>query len=40
MDDIEIPKGKWGEAEYLEPITKDFPELDKGGLHKQLLIKK
>lgn len=31
VDDIEIPKGKWGKADYLEPITKDFHEFGKGG---------
>lgn len=30
-EDISIPKGKWGEADYFEPITKDFPEFGPGG---------
>jgi hypothetical protein len=30
IDEIEIPKGKWGTADYYEPITKDFPEFGKG----------
>ncbi len=31
IDDINIPYGKWGEALYLEPITKDFSEFGSGG---------
>jgi hypothetical protein len=31
MDDIKIPNGKYGSANYLEPITKDYPELGQGG---------
>ena len=31
IDDIEIPKGKWGSADYLEPIIKDYPEYGPGG---------
>jgi RHS repeat-associated protein len=30
-DELAIPRGKWGEADYLEPITKDFPEFGPGG---------
>lgn len=31
IDDIKIPNGNWGKANYLEPITKDFPEFGSGG---------
>lgn len=31
IDDFKIPNGKWGEAEWLEPITKDFPNWGVGG---------
>jgi len=31
IDDIQVPKGKWGQADYLEPIVKDFPEYGAGG---------
>ena len=31
VDDIRIPKGKWGVARWKEPITKDFPEYGQGG---------
>ena len=24
IDDVKIPKGQWGKADYLEPITKDY----------------
>lgn len=30
-DDIHIPKGDWGRAEYLEPIAKDFKIFGLGG---------
>ena len=45
VDDVEIPKGKWGKADYLEPITKDFPEFGKGGAtqaitHKEIKVDK
>ncbi len=30
-DDLRIPYGKWGQADWLEPITKDFPEYGEGG---------
>ena len=30
-DDVRIPKGKWGQADHLEPITADFPEFGPGG---------
>ena len=30
IDQIEIPKGKWGTANYLEPIVKDFPNFGSG----------
>lgn len=31
IDDIRIPNGNWGKANYPEPITKDFPEFGTGG---------
>ncbi len=31
VDDLEIPRGRYGKEDYLEPITKDFPEYGKGG---------
>jgi hypothetical protein len=31
IDDLRIPKGQWGKADYLEPITKDFTEYGSGG---------
>lgn len=45
VDDVEIPMGKWGKADYLEPITKDFPEFGKGGAtqaitHKEIKVDK
>ena len=30
VDEIEVPKGKWGTADYYEPITKDFPQFGSG----------
>lgn len=30
-DELKIPNGKWGEASYLEPITKDFTGFGDGG---------
>ncbi|WP_373810614.1 RHS repeat-associated core domain-containing protein [Porphyromonas macacae] len=45
VDDLEIPKGQWGKADYLEPITKDFPEFGRGGAtqaitHKEIKVDK
>jgi RHS repeat-associated protein len=31
LDDIRIPHGKWGTADYLEPLTGDFPQFGPGG---------
>lgn len=31
VDDIQVPRGKWGEADYLEPLTSDYPEFGQGG---------
>ena len=31
IDDIRVPYGNWGKANYLEPITTDFPEFGPGG---------
>ena len=30
-DDLRIPYGKWGQADWLEPLIKDFPEYGEGG---------
>ncbi len=30
-DDLRIPYGKWGQADWLEPLTKDFQEYGEGG---------
>ena len=32
IDNISIPKGQWGNANYLEPITKDFKNFGPGGI--------
>ncbi|MGB8454720.1 MAG: hypothetical protein WCD89_20620 [Anaerocolumna sp.] len=31
IDDVRIPNGEWGVAEWLEPITKDYPIYGSGG---------
>ena len=31
VDDVRVPYGKWGTAEHLEPIVKDYPQLGQGG---------
>ncbi len=31
IDDIRVPNGQWGNAKWLEPITKDFPKYGPGG---------
>ncbi len=31
LDDVKIPQGQWGKADYLEPITTDFPQFGHGG---------
>lgn len=31
VDKTRIPNGDWGKADYLEPITKDFPGFGQGG---------
>ncbi|OCL26724.1 hypothetical protein U472_08260 [Orenia metallireducens] len=31
IDDIKVPYGNWGNANYLEPLTKDFPQFGSGG---------
>ena len=30
-DDLRIPHGEWGQADWLEPVAKDFPEYGEGG---------
>ena len=32
LDDVAIPKGKWGTADHLEPLTADFPDKGLGGV--------
>ena len=31
IDDIKVPNGNWGKADYLEPLTNDFPQFGQGG---------
>jgi hypothetical protein len=31
VDDLKISLGKWGEADYLEPITSSMPQFGDGG---------
>lgn len=31
LEDLEIPKGMWGKADYLEPLATDFPQFGSGG---------
>jgi hypothetical protein len=31
LDDVKVPRGEWGKASWLEPITKDFPQFGQGG---------
>jgi hypothetical protein len=31
ISDLKIPNGNWGRADYLEPVTKDFPEFGESG---------
>lgn len=43
IDDIEIPKGQWGTADCLEPITKDYLKYGPGGatqaiIHQQISV--
>lgn len=40
IDDIRIPNGKWGQASWLEPITKDFPKYGPGGATQALTYQK
>ena len=42
---LKFLREKWGKADYLEPITKDFPEFGKGGAtqaitHKEIKVDK
>ncbi|WP_202848599.1 hypothetical protein [Streptococcus suis] len=30
LDDIRIPNGKWGKADYLELLASDFPQFGSG----------
>ena len=40
IDDIRVPNGKWGQASWLEPITKDFPKYGPGGATQALTYQK
>ena len=40
IDDIRVPNGKWGQASWLEPITKDFPKYGHGGATQALTYQK
>jgi len=40
IDDIRVQNGKWGEAKWLEPITKDFPKYGPGGATQALTYQK
>ena len=40
IDDIRVPNGKWGQASWLEPITKDFPKYGSGGATQALTYQK
>ncbi|MHB8127234.1 MAG: RHS repeat-associated core domain-containing protein [Desulfitobacteriaceae bacterium] len=31
IDDLRVPNGNWGNANHLEPLTRDFPEFGPGG---------
>jgi len=37
IDNFQIPKGKWNQADYFEPITKDFPNFGTGGATQGLI---
>lgn len=40
IDDIRVPNGKWGQASWLEPITKDFPKYGPGGATQAITYQK
>ncbi len=40
IDDISIPKGRWGEANYLEPVTKDYRNFGPGGATQAITFSK
>ena len=31
VDDVKIPRGMYNTADYLEPLTKDYPQFGAGG---------
>ena len=31
VDDVRVPYGKWGTADYLEPVTRDYKQFGPGG---------
>ena len=33
IDNLSIPKGQWGQASHLEPLTKDFKNFGPGKVH-------
>ena len=39
VNDMTIPHGNWGSANYLEPITKDYSEYGVGGATQVLIHK-
>lgn len=39
VDELKVPNGRWGEADYLEPMTNDFPEFGQGGASQAVYTK-
>ena len=35
IDNLLIPKGQWGQASHLEPLTKDFKNFGPGKVHQK-----
>jgi len=40
IDDLRIPYGKWGKADWLEPIVSDFLQFGPGGATQTITNKK
>ncbi|OFZ15590.1 MAG: hypothetical protein A2Z20_04940 [Bdellovibrionales bacterium RBG_16_40_8] len=40
LDDVKIPNGNWGKADWLEPITKDHPQFGSGGAYQAVTSQK
>ncbi|MGE3683326.1 MAG: pre-toxin TG domain-containing protein [Bdellovibrionales bacterium] len=36
LEDVKIPNGNWGKADWLEPITKDHPRFGEGGAYQAI----